>query len=160
METRLALLRHKVGPVLFQLPPKMHADRERLANFLRMLNPARRYVFEFRHPSWYERPILDLLGEHDIALCLSDHAAAPAPWEVTASLVYIRGHGPSGRYHGIYTDATLAAWAADIRRWRDDGREVWCFFDNDVKSAAPADAQRLIALMEPETAQAVAGMSG
>jgi uncharacterized protein YecE (DUF72 family) len=62
---------------------------------------------------------------------------------VTASFVYIRGHGPTGRYHGNYTDATLRAWAGDIRRWRSQGREVWCFFDNDVKSAAPHDAQRL-----------------
>ena len=143
MESRLALLRHKVGPILFQLPPKMHANPERLAAFLKMLSPARRYTFEFRHPSWYEAPIFDLLRRHDAALCLSDHAAAPAPWEVTASWVYIRGHGPSGRYHGNYSDATLRAWAGDIRRWRSQGREVWCFFDNDVKSAAPHDAQRL-----------------
>ena len=77
MESRLEILRHKVGPILFQLPPKMHADRERLAAFLKMLNPARRYSFEFRHPSWYEAPIFDLLRRHDAALCLSDHAAAP-----------------------------------------------------------------------------------
>ena len=122
MESRLGLLRHKVGPILFQLPPKMQANRERLASFLKMLNPARRYTFEFRHPSWYEAPIFDLLREHDAALCLSDHAAAPAPWEVTASCVYMRGHGPTGRYHGNYTDATLRAWARDIRRWRGEGK--------------------------------------
>jgi uncharacterized protein YecE (DUF72 family) len=143
METRLAVLRHKAGPVLFQLPPRMTADRERLASFLGMLNPKRRTSFEFRHPSWYEAPILDLLRDHDAALCLSDHAAAPAPWEVTAGWVYIRGHGPTGRYHGNYPDETLQAWARNIRKWRGEGRDVWCFFDNDVKSAAPADAQRL-----------------
>jgi uncharacterized protein YecE (DUF72 family) len=147
METRLDVLRHKAGPVLFQLPPRMTANRERLASFLAMLNPARRYTFEFRHPSWYEAPILDLLRDHDAALCLSDHAAAPAPWEVTASWVYIRGHGPTGRYHGNYPDETLRAWDRDIRKWRRQGRDVWCFFDNDVKSAAPADAQRLSALL-------------
>ncbi len=147
METRLAALGPKAGPVLFQLPPRMKANRDRLAGFLRMLNRARRYTFEFRHPSWYEPAIMDLLREHDCALCLSDHADAPAPWDVTASWVYVRGHGPSGRYHGTYDDATLARWAGAFARWRREGRDVWCFFDNDVKSAAPADAQRLLRLL-------------
>jgi uncharacterized protein YecE (DUF72 family) len=129
---------------LFQLPPKFHANRERLASFLKMLNRKRRYTFEFRHASWYEKPVLDLLRDHDVALCLSDHADAPAPWEVTASFVYIRGHGPSGRYHGTYSDETLKKWARDARRWNKQGRDVFCYFDNDVKSAAPFDAERLI----------------
>jgi uncharacterized protein YecE (DUF72 family) len=148
METRLEILRHKIGPILFQLPPKMQVNREQLASFLKMLNPARRYTFEFRHPSWYEAPIFDLLRDYDSSLCLSDHAAAPPPWEVTASWVYIRGHGPTGRYHGNYSDETLSAWARDIRKWRREGKDVWCFFDNDVKSAAPHDAQRLIDLID------------
>lgn len=147
METRLAVLRHKLGPILFQLPPRMAVNRERLASFVKMLNPARRYCFEFRHPSWYEPAIFDLLREHDIPLCLSDHADAPAPREVTAGWVYVRVHGPSGRYHGSYSDEALADWARDIRRWRQEGRDVWCFFDNDVKSAAPADADRLLAML-------------
>jgi uncharacterized protein YecE (DUF72 family) len=140
METRLAPLGHKVGPVLFQLPPQMRADRERLAAFFKMLSPRRRYAFEFRHPSWYEPPILRLLREHDAALCFSDHEDAPAPWEVTARHVYIRGHGPTGRYHGNYPAATLQEWARRMRGWKRTGRDVFCFFDNDQKSAAPHDA--------------------
>jgi uncharacterized protein YecE (DUF72 family) len=140
----------KLGPILFQLPPSLKADRERLADFLALLPLRHRYAFEFRHPSWYERPILDLLREHDVALCLSDHAAAPAPWEVTASFVYLRAHGPSGRYWGSYGDDTLRRWAGDIARWRAEGRAVYCYFDNDIKSAAPEDARRLIALLDPD----------
>ena len=60
----------------------------------------------------------------------------------------MRNHGPSGRYHGTYSDEQLADWAKSIRAWREEGRDVWCFFDNDVKSAAPADAARLLALLE------------
>jgi uncharacterized protein YecE (DUF72 family) len=140
----------KLGPVLFQLPPNFRADRERLASFLRLLPPRHRYTFEFRHPSWYEPPILDLLRDHDISLCLSDHAKAPAPWEVTASFVYIRGHGPSGWYWGSYTDETLARWAKHIEEWRGEGRAVYCYFDNDIKSAAPEDARRLLDLLEAD----------
>ena len=87
-----------------------------------------------------------------MALCLSDHANAPSPWEVTASFVYIRGHGPSGWYWGSYSDETLQRWAGDITRWRGEGRAVYCYFDNDVKSAAPADAQRLLDLLGSESA--------
>lgn len=147
IEERLAILGRKAGPVLFQLPPKMTADRERLAGFIAMIAKGRRYAFEFRHPSWYAADVFDLLRDHDCALCLSDHADAPAPWEVTAGFVYVRGHGPSGRYHGSYGDAALTDWARHIRRWRREGRDVFCFFDNDIKSAAPADAARLTRLL-------------
>jgi uncharacterized protein YecE (DUF72 family) len=146
METRLAVLGDKAGPVLFQLPPQMKANRERLGGFLRMLNQRRRYAFEFRDPGWYEPAVLDLLRDHGAALCISDHADAPAPWEATTDFVYVRGHGPSGRYHGTYGLRRLRRWSRHIEAWRDQGRDVFCYFDNDIKSAAPADAARLQAL--------------
>ncbi len=147
METRLACLGRKLGPVLFQLPPQFPANRDRLSGFLRLLPRRRRYAFEFRHPSWYEPGILGLLAGHDIALCLSDHHDAPAPWEITASHVYVRGHGPTGAYKGRYPDAVLRDWARAARKWQRQGRNVFVYFDNDQKSAAPKDARRLIELM-------------
>ena len=147
METRLRILGRKAGPVLFQLPPQFTANQERLAGFLKLLKPKRRYAFEFRHASWYERPILDLLREHDISLCLSDHHDAPAPWQVTASFVYVRGHGPGGRYKGSYSDKTLHEWARKIAGWQRQRRDVYVYFDNDQKSAAPFDALRLMRLL-------------
>ena len=141
---RMAGLGPKFGPVLFQLPPMLRADRDRLGDFLTILPQGHRYAIEFRHPSWYEPAILDLLREHDAALCLSDHAAAPAPWEATAGFVYIRGHGADGRYAGNYGDETLDSWARHIADWRAGGRDVYCYFDNDIKSAAPFDAERLM----------------
>jgi uncharacterized protein YecE (DUF72 family) len=157
LESRVKLLKHKLGPILFQLPPRFHANRERLGSFLKMLPKRRRYAFEFRHPSWYEEPIIDLLRDHDVSLCLSDHADAPSPWVATASFVYVRGHGPTGRYHSHYPDDTLEGWARDIRRWRRQNRDVYCFFDNDQKSAAPADAERLLAFLS--TPRKVTGVS-
>ncbi len=148
LESRLRILGPKVGPVLFQLPPQFKANRERLAGFLKLLKPRRRYAFEFRDAGWYEKPILDLLREHDISLCLSDHRDAPAPWEVTASFVYVRGHGPGGAYKDHYSEATLRRWAADIRRWKRGRRDVYVYFDNDQKSAAPADALRLMKMLD------------
>jgi len=147
METRLKALAPKVGVVLFQLPPQFSKNRERLASFLTMLPRRHCYAFEFRHDSWYDHDVLDLLRDHDVSLCLSDHHDAPSPWEVTARHVYVRGHGPGGRYRDNYPDQTLRAWARHIRKWRRQRRSVFVYFDNDQKSAAPNDAKRLMALL-------------
>jgi uncharacterized protein YecE (DUF72 family) len=143
MESRLRLLGSKAGPVLFQLPPQFRCDYDRLASFLTLIERKRTYAFEFRHNSWYDDRILDLLREHGIALCLSDHADAPAPWEVTARHVYLRGHGPGGSYQGNYPMKTLNRWACQIHKWKRQRRDVYVYFDNDQKAAAPADAMKL-----------------
>jgi uncharacterized protein YecE (DUF72 family) len=143
LESRLSLLGKKAGPILFQLPPQFARNDERLASFFKMLNRKRRYVFEFRHPSWYTPRVLRLLSDENIALCISDHADAPAPWKRTADFVYVRGHGPGGRYRGHYTPATLAKWHKAVKAWRSRGFDTYVYFDNDQKSAAPLDGLRL-----------------
>jgi uncharacterized protein YecE (DUF72 family) len=143
LEDRLSYLGDKAGPVLFQLPPNFQADADRLSAFLRMLPRKRRYSFEFRHPSWYAPQIIRILAERNICLCVSDHHDAPAPWKRTADFVYVRGHGPGGKYKGHYPSTTLAAWARRIKSWNSRGCDVFVFFDNDQKSAAPIDALKL-----------------
>ncbi|HTK36125.1 MAG TPA: DUF72 domain-containing protein [Caulobacteraceae bacterium] len=138
---RMDPLGEHFGPVLFQLPPQLHLDRERLARFLDLLPPRRRCTVEFRHPSWYAAPVFDLLRDHDTALCISDHHAAPSPWEQTASFLYVRGHGPGGRYVGRYPDQTLDDWAGRIAAFEGS---AFAYFDNDIKAAAPEDARRLL----------------
>lgn len=149
MLTRLKVLGSKVGPVLFQLPARFKADRERLATFFGMLPGRYRYAFEFRDASWYEPDILQLLTDSGMALCLSDHRDAPAPWLATAEHVYVRGHGPGGQYAGRYRGSALERWREQFARWRRQGRTIYCYFDNDQKSAAPKDAARLKALLAP-----------
>ena len=148
LEDRLSLLDRKAGPILFQLPPNFSANAERLAAFLDRLKKKRRYSFEFRHPSWYSPPIFRLLSRHNVSLCISDHHDAPSPWKRTADFVYVRGHGPGGRYRGHYRGATLAGWAKRIRSWKKQGCDVYIYFDNDQKSAAPADALKLRQLLQ------------
>src|SRR5436190_19806002 len=143
LEDRLGLLGPKAGPILFQLPPNFEANSERLAGFLKLLSKKRRYTFEFRHPSWYSAQIFRLLSERNISLCISDHHDAPAPWRRTADFVYVRGHGPGGRYRGNYSGETLTSWVKRIRSWTKQGCDVYVYFDNDQKSAAPADALKL-----------------
>lgn len=148
METRLRALAPKLGVVLFQLPPQFSEDVARLRAFLQMLPRQHRYAFEFRHKSWYVDRALDCLRENNIALCISDHADAPSPWIATAHHVYIRGHGPTGRYHGTYPARTLAQWADAITRWRTAKCDIFVYFDNDQKAAAPKDALRLAAILK------------
>ena len=143
MEARLKALGPKAGPVLFQLPARFKADRERLASFLKMLPKRYRYAFEFRDPSWHDDRILELLARRRIAFCIFDLAGKPSPVEVTADFVYIRLHGPGGPYQGSYDGRTLSGWARRIRRWSEAGRDVYCYFDNDEKAYAPHDALRL-----------------
>jgi uncharacterized protein YecE (DUF72 family) len=148
IEERLAILGDKAGPVLFQLPQRFEANPQRLESFLSLLPPKRRYAFEFRHASWYSKEVLAILRKADMSLCISDHHHAPAPWIATASFVYVRGHGPGGKYHGNYSDAELRDWIGHILTWRKQRREVFVYFDNDQKSAAPADALRLEAMLK------------
>jgi uncharacterized protein YecE (DUF72 family) len=140
---RMARLGAAYGPALVQLPPQLRRNDARLAGFLELLPKGGRHTVEFRHESWYAPEVFEILAAHDAALCISDHHSAPSPWEVTASWVYVRGHGPGGRYAGRYPEAELARWADAIGGWRAEGRDVYAYFDNDVKSAAPFDALAL-----------------
>lgn len=144
---RMAPLAETYGPALIQLPPQLRRNDERLASFLKLLPKGRRHTVEFRHESWYEPQVFQLLADHNAALCISDHHSAPSPWEVTADWVYVRGHGPGGRYFGRYGEAELADWARRIAGWRAENRDVYCYFDNDIKSAAPQDATLLKAML-------------
>ena len=132
-----------LGPMLFQLPPMMRPNLERLAAFVAQLPRDLRCALEFRDPGWYAPAVFDLLAAHDCALVISDHHHAPAPWAATASFAYVRGHGPGGAYRGDYGEATLRGWAAQSEAWLEEGRDVYVYFDNDIGGAAPRDAHLL-----------------
>ncbi len=88
-----------------------------------------------------------MLNDANLALCISDHHDAPSPWERTADFLYVRGHGPGGRYRGHYTSSMLEKWSQQIKAWKRQRRDVFVYFDNDQKSAAPKDAMRLKSLL-------------
>jgi uncharacterized protein YecE (DUF72 family) len=140
---RVEALGDKLGPIVFQLPGRFKPDRDRLAAFLDALPSAHRYAFEFRDPAWFRPEIFEALAKRDVALCLYEFAGQEAPLELTASFVYIRLHGPEGPYQGSYGDAALDTWAARIAAWAKDGRDVYCYFDNDDRAFAPKNALRL-----------------
>lgn len=138
----------RLGPILFQLPPRWHVNPERLGAFLEALPSGYRYAFEFRDASWWTESVTDLLAEHGAAFCLFDLEGRTTPVWTTADFVYLRWHGSDGRYQGRYADAVLDDWAEHIRRWARDGREVFGYFDNDAEAQAPKDAARLLSRLD------------
>jgi uncharacterized protein YecE (DUF72 family) len=136
-------LGQKLGPVLFQLPPKWQKNTERFREFLKTLPKKGRFVFEFRETSWYEEDILSLLKSKNCAFCIYELAGHLSPLEVTADFVYVRLHGPGNKYQGSYPMATLKKWAARIREWRRAGRDVYVYFDNDQAGYAAFNALTL-----------------
>ena len=143
---RVGLLREKLGPILFQLPPYWEIDVERLRYFLRVL-PQHQYCFEFRNPTWNTPEVFDLLRAHNAAYCAYHLAGYESPMEITANFTYIRLHGPGGKYQGSYDDGSLGALAGRIQAWRSELESVYVYFDNDEGGYAARDALRLRAMV-------------
>jgi uncharacterized protein YecE (DUF72 family) len=144
---RIAVLGDKLGPILFQLPPRWSCNPERLRNFLAALPGKFRFAFEFRDPSWINDQTCRALAEHGAAFCIYEIAGYLSPKEVTADFVYIRLHGPGGAYEGSYDTRTLAGWAGAISAWAAQGKEVFCYFDNDQAGFATQNALELQELL-------------
>ena len=103
-----------------------------------------RHALEPRHPSWMEDRALRLLEEHDVALVAADTAGKfPFLMARTAGFAYLRLHGSTVLYASRYTDQEIATWAERIRGLRDEGLDVYVYFDNDGSAHAPGDAARL-----------------
>lgn len=146
---RFVALEEKLGPILFQLPPRWHADPERLAHFLEVIPKGFRYTFELRDPDWLREDIYDILRAHNAAFCIYELGGWRSEDVVTADWVYIRMHGPeNSKYTGSYNDERLEDMARKINIWNDQGMDVYCYFDNDQKGYAVKDAQRLIAMVK------------
>lgn len=140
---RIVELGDKLGPILFQLPPRWSFNPERLRAFLASLPENFRYALEFRDPSWINDQTYGALAERGAAFCIYEIAGFLSPLEVTAEFVYIRLHGPDGAYEGSYDEEALAGWARAISSWAARGKEVFCYFDNDQAGYAARNALTL-----------------
>lgn len=140
---RASILGEKLGPVLFQLPPRWGRNMERLEAFLKALPAGRRFAFEFRDPDWFHPDVYALLREHNASFCVYDFDLLQSPREVTADFVYIRLHGPAGKYRGQYSQEALEDWAGFLKLWRKKLKALYCYFDNDEAGYAALDALRL-----------------
>jgi uncharacterized protein YecE (DUF72 family) len=132
----------KLGPALIQLPPQLTIDRERLARTLDRFPPDVRVAVEFRHSSWFTDDIQQLLVDHGAALCLADRRGVLGPIWRTTDWSYLRFHQGRARPRPAYGDAALASWSARLASCWSPGEDVFVYFNNDHRAAAPRDAAR------------------
>jgi uncharacterized protein YecE (DUF72 family) len=128
---RAEVLGPKLGPLLFQLPPKWKVNAARLEEFLQALPKKHRYAFEFREPSWNTESVYESLRRHNAAYCIHELAGFHTPLTITADFTYIRLHGPGGKYQGCYTEEKLHEWAEQIAEWFVNLKAIYIYFDND-----------------------------
>ncbi len=141
---RMLLLKEKLGPVLFQLPPGWSANPSRLQDFLEAIPRSYHYVFEFRDESWHTPGIYRILSLYNAALCIHDWRTIHGPAQLTADFTYVRMHGPSGSYQGSYDIGTLETWARRIESWSSALSAIYIYFNNDVGGHAVYNAQTLL----------------
>lgn len=163
----------KLGPILWQLPPRFPFDPGLVDAFLELL-PATtadaaalardrdrermegrevidapvdiplRYAVEVRDPSWDDPRLREIAARRGVALVLADTAGQfPVIDDDTAGFRYVRLHGDTELYASGYDDAALDRWADRIRGWLAAGRDVYAYFDNDMKVRSPVDAMHL-----------------
>lgn len=169
-------LREKLGPILWQFPEMVKFDPERFEHFFSLLpqdteaalaraleyqprmegkvslamdaKRPMRHAVEVRHESFRDARFIALLRKYNVALVVADTAGKwPYMEDVTADFMYLRLHGDEELYASGYGDAAIERWAGKIRAWSAGGRDVYCYFDNDIKVHAPYDAKRLIAAL-------------
>ena len=145
---RLEDLGRRLGPIVFQLPPRWAMNLERLEAFLEALPGGHRYAFELRDTSWHHDDVYRLLQRHRAACCIYDLAGFESPRLVTTDFAYVRLHGPGPKaYQGSYSDDVLEGWARRIEEWRTSLKSIFVYFDNDQAGYAVHDALRLKTLV-------------
>lgn len=127
----------KLGPVLFQLPPRFPADLARLETFCSWLPEGIRAAWEFRDRSWLRDDVLALLDDRGFALVLADRPGFRGPLLVTGGWSYVRFHQGT-RSGSDYRRAKLRTWAERLKEL--PASDVWVFFNNDPGGAAVRDA--------------------
>jgi uncharacterized protein YecE (DUF72 family) len=132
-------LKKRLGPLLFQLPPNLKKDVPRLGAFLASLPPKRRAAFEFRHQSWFDEEVFELLRDHQAALCFAEaDDALKVPFVATADWGYLRLR------RAKYGDAQLKTWIKRV--WEQNWRDAFVFFKHEDEGKGPRMAKRFLEL--------------
>ena len=150
MERMMASFRHfgsTLGPILYQLPPNLSLNLDRLGSFLALQPPGIVPVFEFRHSSWYEESVYQLLDRHGAGFCVHDMPGSASPRLATGRAAYVRFHGGQGKYWGRYPEKQLLDWASWMSEQVRGDRAVWAYFNNDANADAIEDALTLKAMI-------------
>jgi uncharacterized protein YecE (DUF72 family) len=128
----VGVMGQKLGPILFQLPPNMKKDLDRLNVFFDRLPRDRRYTVEFRHDSWFEDDTFAALRNHNVAMCAIEQEEFKSPLVSTADWGYVRLH----RFD--YDEPMLGAWAQQIKSQQWTDAYVVFKHDEGIGSGPPA----------------------
>jgi uncharacterized protein YecE (DUF72 family) len=141
---RASRLSCKLGPILFQLPPRWQVNPGRLETLLEALPRDLRYTFEFRDLTWIRPEINKLLTRFDAAFCIYELAGYHSPLTITSDFVYVRLHGPGlGKYQESYSNSRLRRWTQQIKDWAEYLTAIYIYFDNDEGGYAAQNALTL-----------------
>ena len=133
-------LGERLGPVLFQLPPSFQKEVDVLSSFLREL-PSIRAAFEFRHHSWFDEEIFDLLRSRNIALCIADTDTIATPRKITADYGYLRLRRED------YAKTDIERWADFIREQQANWTDAFVYFKHEESGIGPKLAQQMMELL-------------
>ena len=138
---RARLLEGKLGPLLYQLPKGMKRDDRLLEEFVKILPGNAHHVFEFRHSSWFDDKVFNLLRQHNISFCIYNMPDLNTPVITTSDLAYIRLHGSRQLYGGCYSERELECWYRRITKL--ESNVVFTYFNNDAEGFAIRNALML-----------------
>jgi uncharacterized protein YecE (DUF72 family) len=139
-------LKGKLGCILWQLPGNQHVDLEKLKTFCQLLSRDFKNVLEFRHNSWFDEKVYQILQDNSVTLCI---VSAPNNLETvfkkTNDLVYVRFHGRQEWYKYLYSEEEMKDWADELKSL--NARQIYGYFNNDVGAHAPENARQLARLL-------------
>jgi uncharacterized protein YecE (DUF72 family) len=142
----------KLGPLLFQLPPQMKLDLDRLRGLMRALGRRKslKVALEFRHESWFTEEVFNVVKKAGWTVCLADWLDAGRDIPVVGPFAYIRRHGRTARYASCYSDAQLKEDAGLAMKTAQQGKQVYIYFNNDARAYAIKNARTLIGMIDPK----------
>src|SRR4030043_583165 len=145
--SRALLLKEKLGVILWQFPPSLTLDLERLKDFIELLEPYEmKNTFELRNKTWINKKVVDLLKKKNVALCMADWPDFLDKLPLTANFVYIRRHGQEGSYATEYSKELLNKDAKRIKVYLRQKKDVFIYFNNDAFGYAPKNVSELVTL--------------
>ena len=139
----IAPMDQKLGVVLFQLPPQFKKDTERLADFLPLLPRATKCTFEFRHESWLDDEVFELLARYNVALCLAENEEFKTPRVASADFGYLRLRRED------YTPKQLQEWSAWIQS-QEQWRDAFVYFKHEETAVGPSFATAFLKLLQAD----------
>ena len=133
---------NKKGCLLAQFPPGLKIEKiNQLKQLVVAIKEADakgewKLAIEFRHGSWYHEDVYNLLNQYNVSMVIHDLPASATPViSLKAHCMYLRFHGPGGRYRGSYTDEFLHEQAQHIKAWINNKKTVYCYFNNTMGDA-------------------------